>query len=211
MRQSGCGCDFDLRLLSSPAHAAGAAEEVGAARTPAGAAGATGRRASPSASGPTGAPSRPLTSGAKLLPTAAKPSARARTQSAAVQAVFGLVRGLRFEHQLGNVDVRVALVAAHLAVDAQVGDRLHLVGRRDVRRRRGRGAGSPWPAGSRPRAGGAEHGTHPLRRGRASGSRRSRYSARPLAAGVESFHTRREIRGRSLESGDTSSLRCSVS
>ena len=165
-----------------------AAEEVARARTPAAGAVATGRTASPSATGPTGAPSRALTIGAKLLPKAARPSARARTQSVAVEAVLGLVRGLRFEHELGDVHLGVALVAAHLAVDAQVRDRLHLLGRRGVRvgedaeqvrlRARGRGLRRRWRGTTGHMRSGAvrvRQSPHPLQRATsAAGSSPSR-------------------------------------
>ena len=46
--------------------------------------------------------------------------------------MLGDVGGLGLEHQLGNIDMGRTFDAAHLAIDAQIGDGPHLVGRQKL-------------------------------------------------------------------------------
>ena len=151
-RRRAAGAERGLRRPAAPR---GPPQEAAARRSAAAAAAATGRRASPAASATAGSASSALASRAKALPRRAKRLGAGQHPVGAVQAVLGDVGRLGLQHQLGDVDVGRAFAGAHLAVDAQVGDRAHVVGRRAARIGRrpaaGGAAGWPWPAAWRPR------------------------------------------------------------
>ena len=137
-------------------------------------------------------PSRALAVNAKLLASAASASVRASTQSARSRPCSAWWAALASSISFGTSTRAAALVAAHLAVDAQLGDLAHLVGgqRRRVgsRRssRRSRFALARGVAASAPVARNTGHIRSP--------SRRARQSPQPLhvaatIAGVGRSHT----------------------
>ena len=71
--------------------------------------------------------------GCTALPTALRISKRARHPIARLQAVRRHVGRLRLDHQLRNIDAGRALQAALVAVDAQIGHVLEIVGRHERR------------------------------------------------------------------------------